>query len=72
MYKVAEDISKAVIRAKQKHPHFASNENEALSLLMEEVGEVAQALNDNNKEKAREEILDTIAVLVRYLETFKY
>ena len=72
MYKVADEISKAVIRAKEKHPHFASNENEAMMILMEEVGEAAQALNDNNKAKAREEMLDVIAVCVRYLETFKY
>lgn len=70
MYKVAEQISKAVINAKKKHPNFAANEDKALILLIEEVGEAAQALNDNDKVKARAEMLDAIAVIVRYLETF--
>jgi len=70
MYKVAEEISKAVLRAKEKHPQFAANEDRSLILLMEEVGEAAQALNDDDKANARAEILDAIAVCVRYLETF--
>lgn len=71
MFAVIDEISKAVLSAKKKHEHFANSEVQAVMLALEELGETAQALNDNDKVKARAEVLDTIAVLVRYLETFK-
>ena len=70
MFTVIDEISKAVIAAKKKHPDFTNSEVGAVMLALEELGETAQALNDNDKVKARAEVLDTIAVLVRYLETF--
>ena len=61
-------IIQAVRRARKKHPHFADNRFHAVSLASEELGEFAKAVNDDNRSQAEEEVLDTIAVLVRFLE----
>ena len=61
-------------KAQKKFPVFARDEFHAVSLLTEEVGELAKALNDahNEPEKKREhienakdELLDVITVAVR-------
>ena len=62
------EIIKAVEYARKKHPHFADNRFHAVSLASEELGEFAKAVNDGNYEQALQEALDTIAVLVRFLE----
>jgi len=61
-------IDSAIANACAKHPLFAENEYQVVSLAAEELGEFAQAINDKDTEKARKEALDTIAVLVRYLQ----
>lgn len=62
-------ILKAVARARAKHPHFADDRNHALALAIEELGELAQAINDNRPfEEVEGEALDTIAVIVRMIE----
>ena len=63
------EIIQAVQRARKKHPHFADNRFHVVSLATEELGEFAKAVNDGNYEQARQEALDTIAVLVRFLES---
>ena len=62
------EIIQAVQRARKKHPHFADNRFHAVSLASEELGEFAKAVNEDNRSQAEEEALDTIAVLVRFLE----
>lgn len=62
------DVVICVDRAKKKHPFFAQNFYHAVSLATEELGEFAKAVNDDNLEQAKEEALDTIAVLVRFIE----
>lgn len=61
-------IIQAVQRARKKHPHFADTAWETVSLAAEELGEFAKAVNEDNRSQAEEEALDTIAVLVRFLE----
>lgn len=65
------DIYNAVDHAKQKHPVFARNFFHAVSLATEELGEFAKAVNDNDIEHAKKEALDTIAVLIRFIELTK-
>lgn len=65
---IISDIEQAIANACAKHPLFAENEYQVVSLATEELGEFAQAINDKDTEKARKEALDTIAVLVRYLQ----
>ncbi len=63
-----DEIIKAVKSARKKHPHFACNKFHEVSLATEELGEFSRAVNDGDLEQARKEALDTIAVLVRFLE----
>lgn len=67
------DITKNLIdlhtrKARKKHPKFAGSCYHIVSIATEELGEMAQAINDGNLEKAKEEALDLIAVLVRFAE----
>ena len=64
----ANQIIKAVQRARKKHPNFAKDAHHAVCLATEELGEFAKAVNEENPGQAEDEALDTIAVLVRYLE----
>lgn len=61
-------IIKAVQRAREKHPNFTTDAQHAVCLATEELGEFAKAVNEENPSQAEDEALDTIAVLVRYLE----
>lgn len=61
-------IIKATQHACEKHPFFAKSPEHAVSLVTEELGEMAKAINDGNWQQAAAEALDTIAVLVRTLE----
>lgn len=61
-------IIKAERMAVEKHPFFAQNPEHAVCLATEELGEMAKAINDGNYEQAIDEVLDTIAVLVRLKE----
>lgn len=61
-------IIKAVNRAREKHPSFADGDYQVVSLAAGELGEFAKEVNDGEPERADEEALDLIAVLVRYLE----
>ena len=63
------EILHAVKHAREKHPHFADDLNHALALALEELGELAKAVNDNKPwNEIRAEAYDTIAVLVRIVE----
>lgn len=64
-------IIKAVDRAREKHPNFAFIPACAVSIAAEELGEFAKEVNDGEPERADEEALDLIAVLVRWLERDK-
>lgn len=66
-----DEIEYATLAARSIHPHFADNAFQVISLATEELGEFAQAVNDKKPRKARQEALDLIAVLVRYLEKDK-
>lgn len=61
------DIEQAVANACAKHPLFAENDHQVVSLATEELGEFAQAINDNDIKAAKREALDLIAVLMRFL-----
>lgn len=70
IYLMADD---ALLNAKIKHPIFAYNKYQALSILMEEVGEIAKAINDNEPvDDIKHEIYDTITVCIRMLSEVNY
>ena len=67
--KTLSDISKHLAKARKKHPSFADSRYRVVSIATEEIGELAQAINDNKPmEEIKAEALDLIAVLVRFLE----
>ena len=68
---IISDIEQAVANACAKQPLFATSTHEVVSLATEELGELAQAVNDKNPELAKKEALDLIAVMVRYLQEEK-
>lgn len=73
-------INEHLEKARKKHPEFAPQEEfQIVSIATEELGEIAKAINDYNSfkftlkganamEQAREETLDLIAVLIRFIE----
>ena len=61
-------IEKAVKRAETKHPVFANNAFQVVSIMAEETGEFAQAINDKDFDKAEAEALDLIATCIRFLK----
>lgn len=64
-----ERIKRAVESARTRHPEFSEGNNyKMFTLLGEEKGELAEALNERDLVQAKAEALDCIAVLVRFLE----
>lgn len=61
-------IEKAVKKTETKHPVFADSAYQVVSILSEETGEFAQAINDKDFDKAEAEALDLIAVCIRFLK----
>jgi NTP pyrophosphatase (non-canonical NTP hydrolase) len=53
-------IEKAVKHAEQKHPVFADNKYQAISIIGEEFGELAQAVNDNDFDKLERAVKNLI------------
>ena len=62
-------IQAAYDHAIKKHPVFDDGKGifYGVSVLIEEVGEVAQALNDGNRDHAVDEIFQVIAVCLRLI-----
>lgn len=56
-------------KARAKHGNaLVANAEEFLSVLVEEVGEVAKAINQNlSKEELRKEVIHTASVAIRFL-----
>lgn len=75
-----KDIENAVKQAREKHPLFAETREQAVCIIAEEFGEMAQAVNDSialgrtteEAEKkmleAKMEALHVIATCVRFIE----
>ena len=53
--------------ARKKHPDFTNNPFLQLSILVEEVGEVAKDLNDKELQKAVKEMAQVAAVIIRMI-----
>jgi NTP pyrophosphatase (non-canonical NTP hydrolase) len=65
---IDKQIHKALEHAETKHPKFCLNIFQAVSILTEEVGEVAKAINDNQFENAIHELYQVIAVSIRFIK----
>ena len=65
-------IVEALAHARVEHPRWPANEFEAMCIITEEVGEIAQALNDGDLGRAREEAGHVLATVIRFLEEGAY
>lgn len=62
------EIETHLAKARAKHPLFATNEAQAICIAAEEFGEWSKEINEGKKDLAREECLDLLVVLIRYLQ----
>ena len=75
--KFSEAVEKKYQEAIKKHPHYPSDIFHQLSILTEEAGEVAKAVNDyyekdnQNTNNLKEELLQTAAMCFRMYNNIK-
>ena len=62
----------SISNAVAKHPDFAKTPYQAISIVTEELGELAQAVNDGNKEQAKLELFHVIATCARLYNMYLY
>ena len=56
-------------KAKKKHPIFPSNPSDGQSIIAEELGELAEAINDKqSKERMKEEAAHVAVTAIRFIE----
>lgn len=65
---IFKDIIEERARQDRLHPEFPDWDLARLPILMEEVGEVAKDIHENNLVHLRQELIETIAVGVRWVE----
>lgn len=71
---VYSDIRKEYDAAKKKHPEFAEDPKHGLSIIMEELGELAKEINDSEsgwKERAITEAAHVAVTAIRMMEKLK-
>lgn len=61
-----QKIEQRLEKIKEKHSAFFKSQ--ALAVLVEEVGEVANAIQDKNEKALKYELLDVIAFAIRWYE----
>lgn len=54
----------------KRHPDFVKTKQEAISIITEELGELAKEVNDGNAECAKIELFHCIATLLRLYHTY--
>lgn len=62
------DIELELASAREKHPHFAYNQFDAIPVIGEEFGEMCKAINERDYKHAKEEALHVIATCIRFVE----
>jgi hypothetical protein len=64
-----KELLKAMQYAKNKHPEFPLHPGDALSIITEELGELAQAINDKeSKDRQIEEAAHVAVTAIRFIE----
>jgi hypothetical protein len=64
-----KELLKAMQYAKNKHPEYPNNSAEALCIIAEELGELAQAINDGEStERQIEEAAHVAVTAIRFIE----
>lgn len=72
MNKKQEEIFNLILEERKRqeeiHPNWLNIGEVAVSLLTEELGEFAQAINDGNIKEAKKEVIQVASLCFRYLE----
>lgn len=63
-----EPVARELDAARQKHPLWPVSPFQQVAVITEEVGELAQAVNDDDLSHARQEAAQVAAVAIRFLE----
>lgn len=63
-----EPVARELDAARKKHPLWPVSPFHQVAVITEEVGELAQAVNDDNLNHARQEAAQVAAVAIRFLE----
>lgn len=67
--KTVKVLANQLAIAELKHPVFCKSNEHAVSIITEEVGELAQAVNDNeSKERILEEASHVAVTAIRFIE----
>ena len=62
-------VGEEYAKAKAKHPVFPANPAEGLSIIAEELGELAEAINDmETKDRLKEEAAHVAVTAIRFIE----
>ena len=62
-------VLEQLAKAKEKHPEFPANPADGHCIISEEVGELAQAINDKQGiERMREEAAHVAVTAIRFIE----
>lgn len=62
------NIEAEVYFARAKHPLFATNKAEGISIIGEEFGELCKAINEGDYKHSKLEALHVIATCIRFVE----
>ena len=66
--KTLQAVSRRLDHAREKHPVFADNKEQAFVVIMDELNELFDAIQNESWERQVDEALDVIATCVRFIE----
>ena len=60
-------LANRILEAREKHPAFAKNQEEAKGVIMAEVSELCLAIDQESRERQIDEALDVMATCARFI-----
>ena len=66
--KTIQAISRRLDHAREQHPVFADNKEQAFVVIMDEVDELYEAIQNESGGRQIDEALDVIATCIRFIE----
>lgn len=66
--KTLQAVSRRLDHAREKHPVFADNKEQAFVVIMDELNELFDAIQNESRDRQVDEALDVIATCVRFIE----
>ena len=66
--KTLQAVSRRLDHAREQHPVFADNKEQAFVVIMDELNELFDAIQNESWDRQVDEALDVIATCVRFIE----